>query len=157
MSNIGSHTSSTLVQLQPLLPLLWYYARNIVREESMIQVSFGLTTIFKQILQYKNLYIFPMVTEGVRQRNERKWKKMKQTKEKRFNWESGITFKTTCQFSRPWQRYGLLKAKGLLTDSLHLLLFIHLFFGGRTEVSNYFFKTLIKSLHKVFLHTEIHF
>ena len=48
MSNIGSRTSSTLVLLLPLLlllPVLGYdYASNIVLEDSMMQVSFGLTT-----------------------------------------------------------------------------------------------------------------
>ena len=43
MSNIGSRTS---VLLLPLLPVLgYYYASNIVLEESMMQVSFGLTTV----------------------------------------------------------------------------------------------------------------
>ena len=43
MSNIGSRTTATGVTI--LLPVLrYYYACNIVLEESMIQVSFGLTT-----------------------------------------------------------------------------------------------------------------
>ena len=46
VSNISSRTSNTLVLLLLLLlPLLgYYYASNIVLEESMMQVSFGLTT-----------------------------------------------------------------------------------------------------------------
>ena len=48
MSNIGSRTFSTLVLLLLLLPhalvLGYYYASNIVLEETMMQVSFGLTT-----------------------------------------------------------------------------------------------------------------
>ena len=48
VSNIGSRTSCTLVQLL-LLQLVcyvlgYYYTSNIVLEESMMQVSFGLTT-----------------------------------------------------------------------------------------------------------------
>ena len=49
MSNIGSCTSSTLVLLLPLLPVLgYYYASNTVLEESMMQVSFGLRTPHSQ-------------------------------------------------------------------------------------------------------------
>ena len=42
MSNIGSRTSSTTVITAPLLG--YYYASNIVLDESMVQVSFDLTT-----------------------------------------------------------------------------------------------------------------
>ena len=45
MSNIGSHTSSTFVTITTTtLVLEYYYASKIVLEESMMQVSFGLTT-----------------------------------------------------------------------------------------------------------------
>ena len=46
VSNIGSRNFSTLVLLLLLLPVLgYYYASNIVLEESMKEVSFGLTTV----------------------------------------------------------------------------------------------------------------
>ena len=50
MSNTGSRTSSTTVQLlrcyDTTSVLGFYYASNIVLEESIMQVSFGLTTLF---------------------------------------------------------------------------------------------------------------
>ena len=48
MSDIGRCTSSTFVLLLLLLTVLgYYYASNIVLEEYMMQVSFGLTTLTK--------------------------------------------------------------------------------------------------------------
>ena len=46
MSNIGSRTSCTIaITAATTAPVLgYYYASNIVLEESMMQVSFGLTT-----------------------------------------------------------------------------------------------------------------
>ena len=56
MSNIGSRTSSTLVLLLRLqLVLGYYYASNIVLEEFVMQVCFGLTIV---ILMYLFLSVF---------------------------------------------------------------------------------------------------
>ena len=45
VSNIGSRTSCTTATTAiSALVLGYYYASNIVQEESMMQVSFGLTT-----------------------------------------------------------------------------------------------------------------
>ena len=45
MPNIGSRTSCTPATTATTAPVLgYYYASNILLEESMMQVSFGLTT-----------------------------------------------------------------------------------------------------------------
>ena len=64
MANIESRTSSNLVLLLLLLRVLgYYYASNIVLEESMMQVNFGLKTPHSQefffLLEKIKLLIFP--------------------------------------------------------------------------------------------------
>ena len=56
MSNIGSRTSSITATAAPVLG--YDYASNIVLEESMMQVSFGLTTQPKSRSASKNFKAF---------------------------------------------------------------------------------------------------